>query len=377
MEKQEHRHQPLGLRSIVAAVLVICLAIPGTAAFAAKDPTYFYALEKKRTVKLFLSGDLMVHGAQLKSAKTSTGYDFKSWFHFLQKPIAEADFALLNLETTLTNNPEAYSGFPLFKSPPQIAYDLKSVGFDAVVTANNHSLDGGLKGVLTTIEHLEKAGLMYTGTTKRDTKSKPLMLERNGLKVAVVNATYGTNGIPLPKDHPHAVNLLTQSGIEQMMLSAKAEKPDAIIAFVHWGVEYARQPNAQQKQWAQQLADLGADAVIGAHPHVVQPESWLKAKDGRQVYVNYSLGNFVSNQRWRYSDTGLALNMTISMPKGKPLSISIDHVPFWVDKENSSGIAYTVLPILTKVDTKRLSDKDRRLMAEALKDFYELYPKPQ
>jgi len=362
-------------------LLLLMLFIHSTSQliFAERSNTLFYKSDSEsQQLDLFFAGDLMLHGAQYKSSFDSkTGlYNFKDWFHHFVLKIASADYALLNFETTITENSSAYSGFPLFRSPDQIVYDLKSVGFDGVVTANNHSLDGGLKGLLTTIKHLEQAKLGYTGTAPLNAQTKPLLIEKNGIKIALINATYGTNGLPIPKDHPNAINLLSTQVIEVQMRQALALKPDAVIAYVHWGVEYQRQPNSYQKEWAQRIAELGATAIIGAHPHSIQPEAWLTTADGRSVYVNYSLGNFISNQRWRYSDTGLAITLTLKRAKTSgPLELTVKHHPIWVDKELSSGaIDYTIIPLLNAPTLKRLGSKDLRLMKEALSDFYELYP---
>lgn len=353
-------------------------AQPTTKAEPTTKALFYSETTSDKALTLFFGGDLMVHGAQYKSAQQKDGktFDFKPWFEHLIEPIANSDYALLNLETTLTEDPAAYSGFPLFRSPTQIVYDLKAVGFDGVVTANNHSLDAGLKGILTTIKHIKKAGLDFTGTTEVNLKSRPILVSKNGLKIAIVNASYGTNGMPIPKDHPKAINLLNLETMKRLISEAKDLGPDAIVAYVHWGVEYARQPNSYQTQWAKDLANLGADAIIGAHPHVVQPEAWIQAKDGRKVYVNYSLGNFISNQRWRYSDTGLALQLKFTKEADKPIQVEVLHIPFWVDKETGSGIQYTAIPLTTtRPKLKRLTEKDHKLMQEAYQDFLSLYKK--
>lgn len=362
-------------RKIFTLVCAIIILLDTTTYAHSKSELFYSHIDQPNSVDIFFAGDLMLHGAQFKSAyrPSSKTYDFRSWFHHMAEPIASADYALLNFETTITDNPSAYSGYPLFRSPHHILYDLKAIGFDGVMTANNHSLDGGLKGLLTTVAHLEKAGLGYTGTAPMGQSVKPLLVERKGFKIAFVNATYGTNGMPIPKDHPRGINLISEETLVEQMDLAKALNPDAIVAYVHWGTEYARQPNSYQKQWAKRIAELGASAIIGAHPHTIQPEEWLTTTDGRQVYVNYSLGNFVSNQRWRYSDTGLAITLRFSKDGVTP--IKVVHHPFWVDKETASGaIDYTVIPFFNQQILKRLSEKDKRLIKEATSDFFELYP---
>lgn len=358
---------------------IIILSLAPSTAYADRNQELFYDPDEiNQSLSIFMAGDLMVHGAQLKSAfnPSQNTYNFKPWFEFILPPIANADFALLNLETTITENPNAYSGFPLFKSPHHLIYDLKTVGFDGLVTANNHSLDGGLTGVETTIKHIQNANLLYTGTALKDTLTQPMVMEANGLRIALINATYGTNGIPMPKNHPTAVRLLESTSLIDQVSMAKALSPDAIIAFVHWGTEYAPKPNAYQKQWAQWLANQGVDAIIGAHPHVIQEATWIHTEDNREVYVNYSLGNFVSNQRWRYSDTGLAvtLNFTKKTDQERP-SLQVAYLPFWVDKEDAKGnIGYQVIPLDFKMSLDRISNSDFIKIQEATADFYNMYP---
>lgn len=325
---------------------------------------------------LFLVGDLMLHGGQIKSSfdSKSNTYQFKPWFQPLIGPISAADYAILNFETTLTEKSEEYSGYPMFRSPVQIAQDIANVGFDIAMTANNHSLDNRNYGIETTLRHLEKVGIKTTGTYLSNQKPEPLVIEKNGLKIGMFNVTYGTNGFALPKENPTGVNLLTEAVVDDQIAQLKAQQVDGILCFVHWGTEYQRSPSPAQKEWAKKMADKGVNWIIGSHPHSIQPEETITTAAGSKVYVNYSLGNFVSNQRWRYSDTGLALNLEIKRENGV-FNTTVQHIPFWVDKETETGaVAYVALPLLKPLNLKRLSPKDQANMKQALGDFYQLYP---
>lgn len=362
--------------------LILCLLLilnSSFFSFAHRETHLFYDPKERVTqdqITLFLAGDLMLHGGQIKSAydpKTNS-YQFKPWFEHLIGPISASDYAILNFETTLTEKSQDYSGYPMFRSPVQIAEDMANVGFDIAMTANNHSLDNRLYGIETSLLHLERAGVKTTGTYARDQKPQPLVIEKNGLKIGMINVTYGTNGFALPKENPLAVNLLSDAVVDDQIAQLRGQNVDGILCFVHWGSEYQRAPSPAQKDWAKRLADKGVNWIIGSHPHVIQPEETITAASGARVYVNYSLGNFISNQRWRYSDTGLALNLEIKRENGV-FSTKVTHLPFWVDKETETGaIDYVALPLLKPLNLKRLSPKDKANMGQALADFYQLYP---
>jgi poly-gamma-glutamate capsule biosynthesis protein CapA/YwtB (metallophosphatase superfamily) len=361
-------------RCLTTAVILLLLSQP---AHALRDRRMFYGEEPTQSMTLILTGDLMMHATQYLSSedpKDPSRYNFKPWFHYMMGLFSSADYVIGNFETTITENPAHYSGYPMFRSPHAIARDLNYAGFNVMVMANNHSLDNGLYGVETSLKHLRSQNILTTGTYLRDEIPIPLIIEKNGLRIGIINATYGTNGVPLPRDYPHVVNLMNESTFDTQIAHLKESKVDGILCFVHWGDEYQRSPNAYQKRWASHLNEKGVDWVIGAHPHSIQPEAYLENSKGHKTYVNYSLGNMISNQRWRYSDTGLALKLVIERKEGY-LDYAISHHPFWVDKEDEHGnVAYTMLPLKTPYPLSRLSPKDVHLMKEALADFYELYP---
>src|SRR5690606_23422672 len=238
-------------------------------------------------LSLLFAGDVMGHDSQIASAydPVKKTYDYASCFQFVKPYVDSADLAIANLEVTLAGPP--YKGYPQFSSPDQLAMTLKDIGFDALVTANNHSVDRGRKGIERTIHILDSLGIPHTGTF-RDSASKaastPLILEKNGFRLALLNYTYGTNGIAVPK--PNIVNPLDTALIRADLIAAKAAAPDVIIVFTHWGEEYASMPNKKQKDLAEFCFNHGAQLVIGAHPHVVQPMEWRKEKN---QFVAYSL----------------------------------------------------------------------------------------
>ncbi|MGC3948782.1 MAG: CapA family protein [Chryseolinea sp.] len=253
-------------------------------------------------ISILFGGDVMGHDSQIASAYESklNQYDYSSCFRFVTPIIEAPDLAIANLEVTLAGPP--YQGYPQFSSPDALAIQLKSSGFDALVTANNHCIDRGKKGLERTIARLDSLNMPHTGTfvdsISRATQT-PLMIHKNGFYLALLNYTYGTNGIPIPKGS--VVNQLDTAIMHRDIEVAKALKPDAIIVFTHWGTEYQSLPEKRQIDLTEFCFRHGVTLVIGAHPHVIQPMEWRKEKN---QFVAYSLGNFVSGQRKRYTDGG-------------------------------------------------------------------------
>ena len=266
-----------------------------------------------RKLSLLFIGDIMGHDEQIASAWNSeTGnYEYDDVFRYVRDEISEADIAVANLEVTLGGPP--YKGYPAFSSPASLASACTKAGIDALATANNHSVDRGKKGILNTIRRLDSLGIRHTGTftdsIARDTLS-PMIIERNGISLALLNYTYGTNGLKVPS--PTIVNMLDTSLIASDIAKAKALKPDVIIPFVHWGIEYDTLPSAEQTRLATFFFNKGADLVIGSHPHVLQKMEWTAADSCRNDrIVIYSLGNYVSNQRTIRRDGGAMVRIEL------------------------------------------------------------------
>lgn len=253
-------------------------------------------------LSLLFVGDIMQHDSNITTAydPVSKKYDYSACFEYVAPIIRSADLAIGNLELTLAGAP--YKGYPQFSAPDALAVELKRTGFDVLVTANNHSVDRRRKGVERTIRVLDSLQFLHTGTfidSAARANTYPLIIEKNGFRLSLLNYTYGTNGIPVTK--PNIVNLIDTVQLKFDLAKARAQKTDAIIVFMHWGAEYQSLPNAEQKRLTKLCFREGAKLVIGAHPHVLQPMEWNKERD--QLVV-YSLGNFVSGQRPRYRDGG-------------------------------------------------------------------------
>ena len=264
-------------------------------------------------VSFVFVGDVMGHDTQINSAyDENTGkYDYSGCFKYVSNIFDDADFTIANLEVTLAGPP--FKGYPQFSSPDALAIAMKEAGIDAMVTANNHCIDRRKQGLERTIDILDSLKIPHTGTFKDSLEKenqRALILEKNGIKVAILNYTYGTNGIAVTS--PNVVNYIDEEVIKYDIEKTKKLNPDKIIAFVHWGLEYQTSPNQNQIKINKLFKDNGVDVVIGSHPHVVQPIKYTE--DG---FVVYSLGNFVSNQRTAPRDGGVMVKVELSKTNHK------------------------------------------------------------
>jgi poly-gamma-glutamate synthesis protein (capsule biosynthesis protein) len=253
--------------------------------------------------------------------------------------------AIANLEVTLAGPP--YKGYPQFSSPAALATACKNAGIDCLVTANNHSVDRGKKGIEQTIFKLDSIGITHTGTfIDKTSKEKlhPLMLSVKGINIALLNYTYGTNGIPVPA--PGVVNITDREEIARDIAAAESKKPDLIVLFMHWGTEYDTIPSAEQTQMAEYFFSKGADLIIGSHPHVLQEMVWYR--DGTENHhraLVYSLGNFVSNQRKPKTDGGSMVRIDLRKEDGEMKITSAGYYLTWVyTPVLNSKLRFFILP---------------------------------
>lgn len=329
-----------------------------------------YAQDTTRLSLLFV-GDIMQHDSNIAAAYNPvTGkYDYSACFEYVAPIIRSADLAVGNLELTLAGKP--YKGYPQFSAPNELAYELKRVGFDVLVTANNHSVDRGKKGIERTIDVLDTLSMIHTGTFKDSTSratTYPLLIEKNGFRLSLLNYTYGTNGIPIPR--PSMVNLIDTVQIKNDIQKAKGQRGDAIIVFFHWGDEYQSLPNKEQKRLTNLCFREGVKLVIGSHPHVLQPMEWRNEDD---QFVVYSLGNFVSGQRPRYRDGGAMLWIDLQKVIQDSLSMTsihkADYELEWVQKSNDEKKDFVMLPLrYFESDTAFINDK-------LLRDAFDVFRK--
>ena len=259
------------------------------------------AVEEEPEITLIMVGDILQHTPVAKSAEKEDGsYDYSAIFAHMKDKISAADIALVNQEVILGGAELGISGYPAFNAPYELGDALADAGFDVVLQATNHALDKGKKGLMNCIsfwqEKYPDIAVLGIHESAED-KSEIYVYEQDGIRVAILNYTYGTNGIPLPKDMPYAVDLLDKAQIADDLRRAN-EMADFVAVCPHWGTEYVLEATANQKQWADFFAENGADLVLGTHPHVIEPIGWTgidgDKTEGEGALVYYSLGNFVN-----------------------------------------------------------------------------------
>ena len=298
------------------------------------------------TIHLTAIGDIMCHGPNYKAAYISStdSYDFSPFFKNISSYTSKADLTIGNLETTFAGKARGYSGYPTFNSPSELGQAIKDIGVDVLGTANNHCMDKGYSGLSSTLDVLDEMEFSHMGTSRSDEEQNSILVRNvNGINIAFLAFTYGTNGITIPKDKSFCVNLIDKDLILKQLESAKRMNVDMICVNMHWGVEYQTSPNSEQKDLADFLFKNGVDIIFGSHPHVLQPmeNRTVTLDDGstKDCFVIYSLGNFISNQSDVNTQDTIILNLQITK-SGKDGKISIDsfdYIPVYCYNKGSSS----------------------------------------
>ena len=290
-------------------------------------------------ITIVFAGDAMQHKAQLESARGRDGkYDYSSYFEAIKPFVESADYAVVNLETTLAHSD--YSGYPMFCSPVAYAEELIKAGFDLMLTSNNHCLDRRDKGAHRTIAMLDSLGVTHTGTyhdkADRDTLV-PKIVDVNGFKIAFLNYTYGTNGIAVQKNL--VVDYINRDKMKADIAKAREQGAEIVCVCVHWGDEYKLLPNASQKSLADFLVGEGVDMVIGGHPHVIQPlQVRHNPATGKDVLVVYSLGNFISAMKTTDTKGGIMVKTRLGRDSlGNARFESAEYLPVYTLRGTPRG----------------------------------------
>ena len=271
-----------------------------------------------RTAVFRAGGDVMASETQVKYALGAGGgekYDFAPQFEFIRDELSDADYTMLNLETTIGlygNLP--YSGYPRFNTPESLLDALKDTGCDFLTLANNHSLDRYFDGMKNTVACVETYGFDHSGAyVSQEARDAAKIVDINGIRTGFLSYTEGTNGMEFSSDaaaKEYGIAYLGTADFESDVQKLREAGAEIVIAFPHWGVEYARTPHSSQITYATRMARAGVDVILGSHPHVLQKVDWLET-NGRRTLVAYSLGNFVSSQNHHgYTDTGMILEFT-------------------------------------------------------------------
>ena len=321
-------------------------------------------------VSFLFMGDIMGHGPQIKSAwqENKKQYEYSEVFNPLEDIISSVDFAIGNLEVTLAGKP--FKGYPQFSSPDELAVACKNSGMDVLVTANNHSCDRKNKGIVRTLDVLDSLKILHTGTFKdvnKRERNNLLVLSKEGIKVGLLNYTYGTNGLTF--SDPVYVNLVDSVLIKKDVINAKNKDLDKLIVFVHWGYEYKDFPNSYQKKYNRFFQGLGVDVVVGSHPHVIQPMVYSK-ENNHEFLTVFSLGNFVSNQRAERKDGGAMFRLSFQKTDNNILISRKEYIPVWVHKYmEKEKYHFQILPCARPIyDEKYFSNKEDFLKMKTFLD---------
>lgn len=299
-------------------------------------------------------GDTLCHNTQYWDAYNKhTGiYDFSYVYDDIRSYTEASDITISSLETTFAGEDRGYSNYPTFNTPDSLATALKGIGIDIISTAGNHALDYGYSGLCRSIDVLNNAGLSHLGTYKSAEEQEQILIKDvKGVKIAFINYTYGTNGIPVPSGKEYCVNLIDKELIKKQIAQAKEAKVDMIVACMHWGTEYRTTANSEQKELADFLFKNGVDVIIGNHPHVLEPmeKRTVTLDDGtiKDCFVVYALGNFTADQREEITRDSAILNLTITKNSDGKISIDkVNYVPIYMYKnKNISTKKFKILDI--------------------------------
>ena len=295
------------------------------------------------TFTLTSLGDTLCHNTQYWDAYNSKTdeYDFSYVYEDIKNYTLSSDITIGSLETTFAGKEKGYSNYPTFNTPDSLATALKDIGVDVVSLAGNHALDYGYNGLCRTIDVFNNIGLSHLGTYKTaEDQEKILIKDVNGVKIAFINYTYGTNGIPLPSGKEFCVNLIDKDFIKKQINQAKEQNVDMIVACMHWGTEYRITANSEQKDLANFLFENGVDVILGNHPHVLEPmeKKTITLQDGttKDVFVVYALGNFTADQRAEITRDSAILNLTITKNSNGKISIDkVNYIPIYMYKNTT------------------------------------------
>lgn len=286
--------------------------------------------EQDAKVTLLAVGDNLIHNTLISAGQQADGsLNYDSLYANIKPEIEKFDIAVIDQETILGGSSFEYTGYPVFNSPWEVGEAAIGAGFDIFNCATNHTMDKGWAGIEKEIEFFSnhKEVVQLGVNANEESYNKITYYEKNGITFALLNYTYGTNGIPLPEDKPWCVNLMDKDKITKDVTEAR-KNADCVIVFPHWGTEYSFEVSDYQREYVKLFSDLGVDLVIGCHPHVIEPVEWVTNETtGKKMLVYYSLGNFISHQIDLENLIGGMAQVTIEKKNGEIEITSAKFVP--------------------------------------------------
>ena len=280
---------------------------------------------------LMFTGDLMCQTRQQEAGMTATGYSFNESFDYVRSIFAKADFVVGNLEATLSeSSPYMAESIeveerPHLNSPASFLEAVRYGGFDMVVMSNNHNCDSGVRGIYDTLDRVDEYRLIHTGLYRNTEEPRYVVIDVDGIKIGVLSYSvyFNTKEAHLtPEGRDALLNIYSREKVERDSAAARAAGAEFVFVYIHWGTEYMNEPDESQLFYAQQIADAGADYIIGSHPHALQPYDTVMTADGRIVPVIYSMGNFVSHQTRVCTKDTIILRVVLKRDDTGAVSIS-------------------------------------------------------
>ncbi len=328
-----------------------------------------------QSASMVVLGDNLLHMPVVNDGKQDDGsYDFSRIFSRLKNDIVNADIAVIGQETVLGGEELGLSGYPLFNSPYGVGETLVREGFDVVLHASNHIMDRNIKGIENTLSFWESyPEVTVLGINKSQAQQDRVrVIKKNGMTFALLNYTYSTNGIPLPSGKEYMVNMLDSAKIEKDIKSVRDEV-DFVVVFPHWGNEYQMTASNEQKELALLMCQWGADAIIGSHPHVIEPCEWIETENGNRAVVYYSLGNFVSRQKETKNLLGAMASLSFTK-KGEERAVTAKFTPIVTqyDRNSSNFVVYKLKDYTDNLASEHgISLYDGELTVDKFRKIYE------
>lgn len=352
----------------VASLNIYAYTQPGQAVSASVPEQNKPEPVRLETITLTAAGDCLMHNTQIASGLQPDGsYRFDSFFTEVKDFIAEGDYSSTNFEAAMAGPASGYTGYPMFNSPDAVARTFKEAGFDLVVSANNHCLDRGCQGALRTLDVLHQAGLDTVGTYKSKADSQSFLIrDIRGVKVGYLAYTYSTNGIPVPAEYSFLVNFMDK---DKIIKDIKKLRPqvDILVLVLHWGLEYNPKPSLEQKDQAREYLEAGADVILGSHPHVIQTMEVLNIA-GKDKFVIYSMGNFISHQIGQERNSGIVLKMEFikDFANNQTTLKQVSYTPTFSHSYRANGkLQFRAVPVEKSIE-KIIAGQDPYMSSEYL-----------
>jgi poly-gamma-glutamate synthesis protein (capsule biosynthesis protein) len=324
-------------------------------------------------VSLISAGDILFHMPEVVSAQENGTYNFKPMFSEVKDVISSKDITIADFETTINPKKEP-SGYPSFNTPVQALDALKYTGFQILLNDHNHSLDTGIDGLRSTNNLLKQYGFKVLGSGEPN-EDKSIIVEKNNIKIGMLAYTYGTNyGI----QYKDMINYIDENKIKAEIEKIKP-KCDFLIVFLHLGTEYVRTVEPFQADLVKKTAQFGADAILCSHPHVARKTEMLNV-NGRKVLVNYSMGNFISNQNDKYTDMGSMESMLIEKRNNVTKLKSAETIPVYrLRYPSNNKTIYKTVPYNNITKFKDILGQDTlsyisSVSKELSFKYYDFYP---